>query len=95
MRVSRREETILPTAEDPKQITIIDLNKRACPNGVFTWTVGDGIRIRSDGLHFTPEGVQQWIAPWLLPQLADVAYGLPPQPPASTSPTPSGTRAAR
>jgi peptidoglycan/LPS O-acetylase OafA/YrhL len=81
-------------ASDPKDVTIIDLKSRVCPDGVFTWNIGD-LQIRSDGLHFTPEGVQQWIAPWLLPQLADVAYGLPPQPPASTSPTPSGTRAAR
>lgn len=71
---------------DPTHITIIDLNKRVCPDGVFTWAVGN-LQIRSDGLHFTEEGVQQWIAPWLLPQLADVAYGLPPIPPASVSPS--------
>jgi peptidoglycan/LPS O-acetylase OafA/YrhL len=62
-------------ARNPKQVTIIDLNKRVCPNGVFTWTVGNGIQIRSDGLHFTPEGVQQWIAPWLLPKLAALGIG--------------------
>ena len=43
-----------------------------CPDGGFTWDVG-GVRVRSDGLHFTPEGVQQVIAPWLLPQLARIA----------------------
>ena len=32
----------------------------------FTWSV-DGVRIRSDGLHFTPAGVREVIAPWLLP----------------------------
>jgi hypothetical protein len=64
-------------AKNPRQITILDLNKRVCPNGVFTWTVGNGIRIRSDGLHFTPEGVQQWIAPWLLPKLAALGIGDP------------------
>lgn len=31
------------------------------------------MRVRSDGLHFTPEGVQEWIAPWLLPQLYRIA----------------------
>jgi peptidoglycan/LPS O-acetylase OafA/YrhL len=83
-------------AQDPQDITVIDLKSRVCPNGVFTWNIGD-MQIRSDGLHFTQEGVEQWIAPWLLPQLADVAYGLPPAPPAGTSPspTPTPTRAAR
>jgi hypothetical protein len=45
-----------------------------CPHGKFTWTVG-GIRIRSDGLHYTPSGVQKIIAPWLLPKLAAIANG--------------------
>ena len=41
-----------------------------CPDGEFTWTVDDGkLQIRSDGLHFTVDGVRQWIAPWLLPRL--------------------------
>jgi SGNH domain (fused to AT3 domains) len=48
---------------------VIDLNQRVCPDGTFTWSI-DGMRIRSDGLHFTPSGVQRWIAPWLAPQLA-------------------------
>jgi peptidoglycan/LPS O-acetylase OafA/YrhL len=78
-------------ARDPNHITIIDLKSRVCPQGTFTWSV-DGLQIRSDGLHFTPDGVQQWIAPWLLPQLAQVAYGLPPGPspnPGAVSPTAS------
>jgi hypothetical protein len=29
--------------------------------------------VRSDGLHFTPEGVRRVIAPWLLPQLIRLA----------------------
>ena len=40
----------------------------ASPDGQFTWTAG-GVQVRSDGLHLTPSGVQDWIAPWLLPQL--------------------------
>jgi hypothetical protein len=51
---------------------VIDLNRRVCPDGEFTWRAG-GVRIRSDGLHFTPEGVRRYIAPWLLPQLARLA----------------------
>jgi hypothetical protein len=46
---------------------VIDLNRRVCADGEFAWRVG-GVRIRSDGLHFTPEGVRRQIAPWLLPQ---------------------------
>jgi hypothetical protein len=62
-------------AKHPNNITVIDLNKHVCPEGKFTWRIGN-LRIRSDGLHFTEEGVQEWIAPWLVPQLASLAvYG--------------------
>ena len=63
---------LLRAAADRHAATMIDLNQRACPGGEFTWRAG-GVRIRSDGLHFTPEGVRRWIAPWLLPQLARLA----------------------
>jgi lysophospholipase L1-like esterase len=56
------------------KITLLDLNKVVCPDGKFTWKV-DGLRIRSDGLHYTPAGVQRIIAPWLLPKLAAIAEG--------------------
>jgi peptidoglycan/LPS O-acetylase OafA/YrhL len=59
-------------AKHPATITVLDLNRLVCPNGTFTWSV-NGLRVRSDGLHFTPEGVQQVIAPWLLPKLAAIA----------------------
>jgi peptidoglycan/LPS O-acetylase OafA/YrhL len=59
-------------AKDPRHRRVIDLNARVCPDGRFTWSI-DGLRVRSDGLHFTPEGVQRRIAPWLLPQLATLA----------------------
>jgi hypothetical protein len=59
-------------AAHPATVTVLDLNKVVCPGGAFTWTVG-GIRVRSDGLHFTPAGVQRIIAPWLLPQLDALA----------------------
>lgn len=61
-------------AKHEEQTTVIDLNRRACPDGEFTWRI-DGIRIRSDGLHFSPDGVRRWIAPWLMPQLARIAAG--------------------
>ncbi|GIF63132.1 membrane protein [Asanoa ishikariensis] len=52
--------------------TVLDLQAVVCPGGAFAWDVS-GVRVRSDGLHFTPEGVQQVIAPWLLPQVARLA----------------------
>ncbi|MGC1214902.1 MAG: SGNH/GDSL hydrolase family protein, partial [Micromonospora sp.] len=63
---------LLRAAADRHGATVLDLNRRVCPDGRFTWEAG-GVRVRSDGLHFTPEGVQQWIAPWLLPQLYRLA----------------------
>jgi len=59
-------------ATNPARPTILDLNRVVCPDGRFTWTVA-GLRVRSDGLHFTPAGVQQVVAPWLLPQLLGLA----------------------
>jgi peptidoglycan/LPS O-acetylase OafA/YrhL len=59
-------------AKRPKTVTLLNLNKLVCPGGTFTWSV-NGLRVRSDGLHFTPAGVQRLIAPWLLPKLADIA----------------------
>jgi hypothetical protein len=59
-------------AEHPETVTVIDLNRRVCPDGEFAWSIGD-VRIRSDGLHFTEEGVQEWIAPWLMPKLINIA----------------------
>ncbi len=60
----------------PDRVTVLDLNRRACPDGGFTWNAGN-IRLRSDGLHFTPEGVQEWIGPWLMPQLGKLAVNGP------------------
>ena len=57
-----------------KHATVLDLNRVVCPDGKFTWSI-DGTQVRSDGLHFTPEGDQQIIAPWLLPQLSAIATG--------------------
>jgi peptidoglycan/LPS O-acetylase OafA/YrhL len=67
---------LLRAAAARHHATVIDLNKKACPDGTFTWSAG-GVRLRSDGLHFTPEGVRQYLAPWLLPQLAAAAVDPP------------------
>jgi hypothetical protein len=65
--------SLLRTEAARRGLTVLDLNRLVCPKGKFTWSV-DGYRIRSDGLHYTPAGVQRLIAPWLLPKLAAIAY---------------------
>jgi hypothetical protein len=59
-------------AKRPSTVTVLDLNRVVCPQGAFTWSIG-GVKVRSDGLHFTPDGVHKIIAPWLLPQLTQLA----------------------
>ena len=44
-------------------VTVLDLNKKLCPNGYYTTKVG-GIKMRMDGVHPTPEAVK-WLTPWL------------------------------
>jgi peptidoglycan/LPS O-acetylase OafA/YrhL len=44
-------------------VTLLDLNKKLCPDGYYTNKV-DGIRMRIDGVHPTPEAVK-WLTPWL------------------------------
>jgi peptidoglycan/LPS O-acetylase OafA/YrhL len=56
----------------PDNTMVLDLNKLVCPDGRYTESI-NGLQVRSDGLHFTPEGVQQLIAPWLMPQLTAIA----------------------
>ena len=56
----------------PTTTRLLNLNQKLCPNGVFTWNV-DGIQVRSDGVHLTPQGVD-WLTPWLTSALrADAA----------------------
>ena len=43
---------------------MLDLNKKLCPDGVLHAKV-DGIKVRSDGVHPTPEAVK-WLTPWLV-----------------------------
>ena len=44
-------------------VTVLDLNKKLCPDGYYTNKV-DGIKMRMDGVHPTPEAVK-WLTPWL------------------------------
>jgi hypothetical protein len=51
------------TVSHHRGVQILDLNKKLCPDGVYAAKV-DGIKVRSDGVHLTPEGVK-WLTPWL------------------------------
>ncbi len=44
-------------------VTVLDLNNKLCPGGYYTNKV-DGIKMRVDGVHPTPEAVR-WLTPWL------------------------------
>ena len=44
-------------------VSVLDLNRKLGPRGVYTNRV-DGIRVRSDGVHPTPDAVK-WLTPWL------------------------------
>ncbi len=46
-----------------KNASVLDLNEKLCPDGYYTSRV-DGIKMRMDGLHPTPDAVE-WLTPWL------------------------------
>lgn len=61
--VSRWNALVRSVIGQHPKIAVLDLNKKLCPDGVYTANA-DGIQVRSDGVHFTPEGVS-WLTPWL------------------------------
>ncbi|MDI3315333.1 MAG: acyltransferase family protein [Mycobacterium sp.] len=62
-RVTRWNALLRQTLAQHPNIGVLDLNKKLCPDSVYTDNV-DGIRVRSDGVHLTPEAVT-WLTPWL------------------------------
>ncbi|CPR12940.1 acyltransferase [Mycobacterium bohemicum DSM 44277] len=62
-RVNLWNTMLRKTAAHHPNVQLLDLNKKLCPDGVYTAKV-DGIKVRSDGVHLTPEGVK-WLTPWL------------------------------
>jgi peptidoglycan/LPS O-acetylase OafA/YrhL len=62
-RVNLWNTMLRNTVAQHPNVQILDLNKKLCPDGVYTVKV-DGIKVRSDGVHLTPEGVK-WLTPWL------------------------------
>ena len=83
-------------ARHPSSVAIVDLGGHTSVGGRYTPYI-DGIEMRYDGVHFTPLA-DEWLAPWLLPQLLALAPPtiggrvIPPVPaqyqtPSYTSPT--------
>jgi peptidoglycan/LPS O-acetylase OafA/YrhL len=72
-RVSEWNLLVREVADAHPGTLVLDLNRKLCPNGTFTWDV-DGVQVRSDGVHLTQQGVQ-WLAPWLVQQLDQDARG--------------------
>ncbi len=62
-RVNQWNTLLGRTIGQRPNVGVLDLNKKLCPEGVYTSKV-DGIQVRSDGVHLTAEGVK-WLTPWL------------------------------
>lgn len=71
-RVTDWNRLLRDVAATVPHVRVIDLGRRISPEGRFSWTAG-GVQVRADGLHLTPTGVQEWIAPWLMPRLRAAA----------------------
>ncbi|MDA2894195.1 acyltransferase family protein [Mycolicibacterium sp. BiH015] len=63
-RVERWNALLRSVVGERPNATVLDLNKKLSPNGYYQTRV-DGIRVRSDGVHPTPEAVE-WMTPWLV-----------------------------
>jgi hypothetical protein len=86
----------------PNQVALVDLNAQTSRNGQYTPVI-DGVDLRFDGVHFSPEG-SNWLAPWLFDALHQVSPAVRTDgrrspgstststPSASTSPTPTTGR---
>jgi peptidoglycan/LPS O-acetylase OafA/YrhL len=72
-RVDSWNRLLSPVVAAHPAATLLDLNHVLDPDGKFTWTV-DGITVRSDGVHLTPDGVR-WLTPWLAGQFRSAANG--------------------
>ncbi len=60
-------------AQNPSDVSLVDLASQVCPNGPPCPEDIDGLRLRPDGRHFTPTAASIE-ARWLMPQLVAVAY---------------------
>ncbi len=75
---------------NPTRVSLIDLASFICPNGKFEDLYMNGVRMRYDGVHFTPEA-SYIVANWLAPQIAAAADGVLFPKPSGPQPTVSDT----
>lgn len=62
-RVDHWNALVRKVARGRRNVDVLDLNSKLNPDGEYTSKV-DGIRMRIDGVHPTPEAVK-WLTPWL------------------------------
>jgi hypothetical protein len=62
-------------AADHLDVTLLDLDAHACPNGAYTDTI-DGVTMRTDGVHFTLPGARL-LWKWLGPEVLRIARAVP------------------
>jgi hypothetical protein len=71
-RVDRFNELVrAEAARHPDVVSVADFGGLLSPGAQFTFDV-NGMKVRRDGVHLTPEG-SRWAAGWLLPQLLAAA----------------------
>jgi peptidoglycan/LPS O-acetylase OafA/YrhL len=70
----------------PGEVAVLDLNAQTSRGGQYTPVI-DGVNLRFDGVHFSPEG-STWLSPWLFGALRELA---PPEGGRPSSPLPSVT----
>ena len=73
LRVDRFNDIVREVAARHPEVLLVDLGRHTNPSGRFTATI-DGVRMRRDGVHYTIQACR-WFAPWLGPQLRQIASG--------------------
>ena len=66
-RVERWNALVRSVVAERPNASVLDLNEKLSPNGHYQAKI-NGIRVRSDGVHPTPEAVE-WLTPWLVEAL--------------------------
>ena len=66
----------------PGRYTLLDLNRYVSPGGKYAEQI-NGITVRDDGVHFSPQGAA-FVDNWLAPQIKQIADGTDPEPDENT-----------
>jgi peptidoglycan/LPS O-acetylase OafA/YrhL len=61
-RIDEWNDLLRSVVKGRPNVSVLDLNRKLGPNGYYTNRI-DGIRMRMDGVHPTPEAVK-WLTPW-------------------------------